>query len=119
MRKFASVAMVMLAVSSATFADQASCDKIHSQIEKQEALLNPPTSYKVVGEGRLYFYTAPHESCRTKDIFVVPGDDLIAYTEYKGWYSVLYANPKTGKDYDGWVKSKRLKMTGTIRPKFQ
>jgi hypothetical protein len=116
MHKTITIALIILFVSSVAEAEQSACDKITSQTENVQSFLNPPSSYKVIGERRAYFYSAPHENCRSKDIFVVTGDDLIAYTEYKGWYSVSYANPKTGKDYDGWVKSERLKRTGSIRP---
>jgi hypothetical protein len=118
MRKVVLAALTIFFLSSSSFADQASCTDISKQAESEQAFLNPPASNKVIGEGRLYFYTAPNNGCRSKDIFVVPGDELITYTEFKGWYSVMYVNPKTGKDYDGWVRSERLKMTGTIRPKF-
>lgn len=117
MLKAATFAILFLATSTASFADQARCEQVLKQAEKEQVLFSPVESYKVVGEGRLYFHTAPHEDCRTKDVFVVPGDNLTASTEYKGWYSVLYINSKTGKDYDGWVEFKRLKFTGTMGPK--
>ena len=111
------VAAFVLAASSTSFADQVVCEKIAKKADKEQAFFSPPGGYKVVGEGRLYFHVAPHDNCITKDVFVVPGDSLTAITEYKGWYSVYYVNPKTGKDYDGWLDSKRLQFTGTMGPK--
>jgi hypothetical protein len=34
-----------------------------------------------------------------------------------GWSSVMYVNPRTGVDVSGWVRSERLKATGTMGPK--
>ena len=48
-------------------------------------------------------------------VFVIPKDELIAYAQSNdGWSSVMYSNPKTGKEVSGWVKSSRLKGTGTV-----
>ena len=118
MLKITTVVMaILLATSTVSFADQGLCNRVSKQAEKEASLFSPVGGYKVIGEGRLYFYSSPDKNCRTKDVFVVPSDELIAYTEYKGWYFVMYVNPKTGKDYDGWVESNRLKFTGTMGPK--
>lgn len=118
MRKFVLAVLTVLSLSASLVSAQGACNNISKQVESEQVFLNPPASHKVIGEGRLYFYTVPNESCRSKYVFVIPGDELTAYTEFKGWYSVMYINPKTGKNYDGWVRSERLKMIGTIRPKF-
>ena len=118
MCKFSVTALAVFLFSTSVIAGQGECDERSRQAERDQALLNPPASYKVAGEGRLYFYTDPDEGCRSKDVFVIPGDVLIAYTEFKGWYSVMYINPKTGKDYDGWVRTGRLRMMGSIRPAY-
>lgn len=111
------LALSLLFVSSQAWADASACRKVARQAEDGQILLNPPASHKVVGEGRLYFHVAPHPDCRSRNVFVIPGDELVAYSEFNNWYSVMYANPKTGKDYDGWVESRRLKMIGTVRPR--
>jgi hypothetical protein len=50
-------------------------------------------------------------------VFVIPKDELIAYAQSNdGWTSVMYLNPKTGDSVSGWVKSSRLKKTGTVGP---
>ncbi len=100
-------------------AEKDNCDHALKRAESDQIRISPASSFKVLGEGRLYFHSAPSENCRINSTFVIPGDDLVAYTEYNGWYSVSYINPKTGKDYDGWVDSKRLKLVGTIAPKNQ
>lgn len=106
------------AQDNARVVDQAGCDGVSKVAESERVFLNPPSTHAVIGEGRLYFHVAPNDACRSKDVFVIPGDELIAYTEFNGWYSVMYLNPETGEDFNGWVKSERLQMIGAIRPKF-
>jgi hypothetical protein len=51
-------------------------------------------------------------------VFVIPKDELVAYAMTSdGWWSVMYLNPRTGDDVSGWVRSDRLKQTGTMGPK--
>jgi hypothetical protein len=53
-----------------------------------------------------------------KGVFVIPNDELIAYAQTNdGWSSVTYTNPRTGRDVSGWVRSTRLKETGTVGPR--
>jgi len=75
-------------------------------------------SYKVAGTGRLYLHKSPNESCANKNLFVVPGDSLIAYSDYgpKGeWTYVMYM-AKNGDDFSGWVLTNRLMFTGAFGP---
>ncbi len=67
----------------------------------------------VTGAGRLPFHTAPIARCKTRDLFVVPGDKLIAYAEHQGFTAVLYIHPTTHREAEGWVVSSRLEPTGT------
>jgi hypothetical protein len=61
---------------------------------------------------------APSLHCPINGVFVIPRDELIAYAETgDGWSSVMYMNPKTGDSVSGWVRSARLKLTGTVGPK--
>jgi len=73
-------------------------------------------SYEVAGTGRLYLYTGPDEKCLDKSLFVVPGDSLVAYDESgpNGKWSYVMYIAKNGKDYNGWVLTKRLKFTGAF-----
>lgn len=66
----------------------------------------------VIDKGRLQFYSAPNLSCKQSGIYILPGESIDAYLEYKGFTSVLYINPKTGTEAEGWVLSARLKETG-------
>ncbi len=85
---------------------------------KDVPAFSPPLSNVVTGAGRLQFYSAPNFHCAMNGVFVIPRDELIAYAETSdGWSSVMYVNPRTGKDVSGWVRSERLKQTGTVGPK--
>ena len=80
-------------------------------------IFSPPVSDAVTGVGRLQFYSAPNFHCAMDGVFVIPSDDLIEYARTDdGWSSVMYFNAKTGDDVEGWVRSARLKMGGTMGP---
>ena len=85
---------------------------------KDVPIFSPPLANIVTGTGRLQFYSAPNERCALAGIFVIPKDKLVAYAQTDdGWTSVMYVNPRTGNDISGWVRSARLKQTGTMGPK--
>ncbi len=111
-------AFISLFLASSSLAAQTTCQQISQLAEQQQALFNPPASYAVNSKGRLYFHTAPDNSCRSREVFVIAGDELIAYTEYQGWYSVMYINPRSGQDFHGWVRPERLTMRGTLLPAY-
>jgi len=73
---------------------------------------NTDNIYKVGGEGRLQFYSAPDKECSIKGVFVVPGDKLYAYVEYGGYYSVMFID-RNGEQVTGWVEKTRLIDTHT------
>ncbi len=85
---------------------------------KNVPAFSPPLNDVVIGTGRLQFYSAPNPQCVMSGIFVIPKDELIVYAQSNGgWSSVMYSNPKTGDSVSGWVKSSRLRETGTVGPK--
>jgi hypothetical protein len=84
---------------------------------KDAPAFSPPLSVVVIGTGRLQFYSAPNPSCTMKGIFVIPKNELITHAQSGGWSSVVYSNPETGNTVSGWVKSSRLKKTGTVGPR--
>ncbi|GLQ94393.1 hypothetical protein [Dyella acidisoli] len=65
-----------------------------------------------IGTGRVQFYSAPSDRCEMKGIFVLPREQLTGYGTYGDFTSVMYMNPKSGVDVEGWVKSSRVKYTG-------
>jgi hypothetical protein len=82
-------------------------------------IISPPLANVVTGAGRLQFYSAPKLRCVMDGVFVIPKDLLISYAETSdGWTSVMYTNPRTNDVVNGWVRSARLKSTGTIGPKY-
>jgi hypothetical protein len=81
-------------------------------------IFSPPLANVVTGAGRLQFYSAPSEHCSMSGVFVIPKDELVAYAATDdGWSQVMYMNPRTGDTVSGWVRSARLKQTGTMGPK--
>jgi hypothetical protein len=81
-------------------------------------IFSPPLANVVTGAGRLQFYSAPNLGCLMEGVFVIPKDELVAYAQTSdGWSQVMYINPRTGNDVSGWVRSSRLKVTGTMGPK--
>jgi len=101
-------------LSSFAWAD---CAKLNDEASAKAAMRYPRESYSVTGAGRLYFYSAPSSECRDEKTFVIPGDSLVLYSDYKGWDNVGFFNAKTGNDVFGWVKPARLKYIGTLGPK--
>jgi hypothetical protein len=100
-----------LAVSGPAFAD---CKEPETGT-KNVPMLSPPLSEIVIGAGRLQFYAAPDLNCIMTGVFVIPKDELIAYAQSRnGWSSVMYSNPRNGSSVSGWVRSSRLKETGTV-----
>ena len=84
---------------------------------KRAPRMTPPLEAKVIGAGRLYFYSAPDARCPIAGLFVVPRDLLVVYSQTQdGWSSVVYFDGESGDD-SGWVRSARLKTLGTIAPK--
>lgn len=71
------------------------------------------SNHSIIGKGRAYFFSAPNSACISKQLFVVPGDIVIAYADYQAFTYVLYIHPKTGAQTDGWLQSARLKPNGT------
>lgn len=102
---------LVLAISGPAFAN---CKEPEAGT-KNVPVLSPPLSEIVVGAGRLQFYSAPNLNCMMTGVFVIPKDELIAYAQSNdGWSSVMYSNPRNGNSVSGWVRSSRLKETGTV-----
>lgn len=81
-------------------------------------VFSPPLAERVIGAGRLQFYSAPDFRCPLRGVFVIPRDELVVYAQTDdGWMSVMYLNPGTGIDVSGWVRSERLKAMGSVGPR--
>lgn len=110
MFKALSILGAALVFSTVCHAAQIECGREPSD----QVTLSEQLSYEVAGSGRLYLLSGPSEKCQDKRLFVVPGDRLIAYAEYgrdAEWSYVMYLS-NSGKDYSGWVSTRRLRFTG-------
>ncbi|WP_051880693.1 hypothetical protein [Buttiauxella noackiae] len=103
--------------SASLFASEV-CNEINIKSESIQVHVDSDQSgYVVSGDGRLYFYDAPDNSCINKKLFLIKGDIVNVYAEFNGFYSVMYFK-KNGETVEGWLKSERLSPTGTgIGPK--
>lgn len=104
--------MLTFFTCNSTYADVVTCNGE----PRNQTYLTEKYQYKVAGSGRLFFHTAPNEKCIDKNVFVIPGDDLIADYDYGKngeWSSVRFVS-KSGKDYSGWVLTSRLMFTGAF-----
>lgn len=69
-----------------------------------------PVEFKVVGQGRLYFHSAPFPECKTA-IFIIPNDYGYTQSLHDGWASITYFSQQAGDVISGWVEAQRLKIT--------
>ncbi len=69
-----------------------------------------PVEFKVVGQGRLYFHSAPFPECKTA-IFIIPNDYGYTQSLHDGWASITYFSQQAGDVINGWVEAQRLKIT--------
>lgn len=91
----------ILTCSMITGAHGACLDNIAS---KNILINSPPKEMIVNTQNRLYFYSAPEEDCKIKDLFVVNSDHLLAYHESQNFTYVSYLSDKN-KITSGWVHS--------------
>jgi hypothetical protein len=103
--------LILLCIPCIVFAQSNKCA---SHVDS--VIYNPILGGKVIGTGRLQFYTKPFIECEMKGVFVIPGDGLTIYssTADSKWVEVMYINPKTSNDVMGWVQKNRIKETGSM-----
>jgi hypothetical protein len=90
------------------------CTEIEARSAQGHVLIPSHRSgYRVIGADRAYIYSAPGETCYSKQLFLVPGDLLNGYLEYNDFMYMLYINPSSGKETTGWIKLSRVKGAGT------
>lgn len=103
-----SLALALFLASCSAFSQSDSCGEVSAKADASSSQFSPPANKIVVGQGRLYFYTAPKASCQSKDVFLIPGDILKVTAENTGWYAVSYTNSENGKTFTGWLRPDRL-----------
>ncbi len=98
--------VALLSIASAQTANESP----PSRCQSKENLGEPftPVEFKVVGQGRLYFYSAPFPECKMT-IFIIPNDYGYSQALHEGWASITYFSQ--GDVISGWVEAKRLEMT--------
>ncbi len=112
LRTTTAIALGLMAATSISAAPN--CTALDRDVKQLETVIpGCKAVHEVVGSGRLQFYSAPDQSCKMPGTFIVPGQTVIAYSEYKEYTSVMYINQKTNDSVVGWVSSARLKSTGT------
>lgn len=102
--------VVLNCLTQISFALEPACTELSKQASMDDSYL-PPLEGKVIGNKKLYFYTASDLQCKMKGIFLIKGDSLTVYSRYKDWFNVMYI-AKDGEDYIGWVSSKQVKIIG-------
>lgn len=96
-----------------------SCSALNAQASQRSVMYQPRISFQVTGKKgfRTYFHTAPSEQCKQKNLFLIPGDSVIAYEEIsisnQTWISVMYVQ-NGGSTVEGWMKKKSFKQMGKI-----
>ena len=108
MLKFLLFVLLSLA-SQVSFAAEQACTKLAAKVDSLDEYYLPPIEGKVIGNKRLYFYTAPDLQCKMKGIFMIKNDSLTVYSTYKNWLRVMYIG-KNGEDYVGWVSAKMVRI---------
>ncbi len=110
--------LLALFISFGTLAD---CSKLSKIADDNSQDYGTKYSYTVQGQKgfRSYFHSAPSNSCKVKDLFLIPKDSVIAYSEFKNenqtWLFVMYVD-KNGNDTEGWLKQRDLKLSGSVDP---
>lgn len=99
-------------------AQNSKCSDINKiAAKRQEKTPSDNSGYVIKNAGRTYFYSAPDERCKIKELFIVQGDLVNVYADYNGFSSIMYFK-KNGVPVTGWVHSDTLKPTRTgIGPK--
>lgn len=105
----------LLFISSFTLADM-SCDRLSKIADDNGVLYGTKYIHTVQGKKgfRTYFYSAPSEQCKIKNLFLIPNDSVIAYQQFtnenRTWIYVMYVD-KNGNDTMGWMKDADFKIT--------
>ena len=91
------------------------CPAVYEKAEQEKvAIPDHLSSRTVAGVGRLYFYIAPDDRCRYKDVFVIPNDRLEVFAQYGEFTEVIYWNSVSGGGVAGWVPSSRISEPASV-----
>ena len=105
--------VVLSLVSPVALAAGIDCEAIDkSASERADVIQGYQSGRDVIGKGRAQFYSAPDHRCPMAGAFLVPRDGVNAYLEVDGFTFVLYFNPRTEVDTEGWIETSRLRING-------
>nr|WP_243771634.1 hypothetical protein [Burkholderia sp. D-99] len=89
------------------------CEKLNASASQEgDFIMGDKAGRTVVGRGRLQFYSAPDFSCKMQGVFILPSEQVDAYSNYNGFTRVIYLGAKEGGPTIGWVRKSRLKSNG-------
>ena len=110
--------ILFLSFLVSSFLSWGECSDINISAEQKQSLNSTAESnYIVKYKSRVYFYSAPDEMCRIKNIFIIKNDVVSVYAEYKGFSSVMFFR-KNGDPVSGWIHSDSIEPIGTgVGPK--
>lgn len=89
--------------------DEANC--VHLAASNTRAASRIPeasVNRRLIGSGRVQFYSAPNADCVMQGVFALSGEPVEADREIDAYTLVWYRNPRTGGEASGWVQSSRL-----------
>lgn len=93
------------------FASESNCTKLADEAGISGIHYYPSAEAKVIGSGKVGFYSSPNAKCKIKGEFVVKGNYLTVYKSYKSWVNVMYV-AKDGEDLIGWLPESKVKIVG-------
>ncbi len=104
--------MLLYALSLPVMANAQNASDSPVRCRSKEDIGEPftPVEFKVVGQGRLYFYSAPFPECKTA-VFIIPNDYGYIQAVYEDWVAITYFSQSAGAVLSGWVKAERLEIT--------
>lgn len=89
------------------------CGKLNASASQDgDFIMGDRAGRVVVGHGRLQFYSAPDYSCKMQGVFILPSEQVDAYSNYNGFTRVIYLGAKQGGPTIGWVRKSRLRANG-------
>ncbi|QXI30408.1 SH3 domain-containing protein [Pseudomonas vanderleydeniana] len=106
------LACLLLSLAPLTQAAEApiDCAALDTKANAEAGSWRPPIEGTVIGQGRVYFHSAPNSACLDKKVFIIPGDSVTIYASTQDdWAQVMYV-AKGGKDFTGWIEESRLKL---------
>ncbi|KEY57889.1 hypothetical protein [Serratia sp. DD3] len=88
-----------------SFFARSSC--IESQQTSQTKQISLAKVKEVNNSERAYFYKYANGVCKEENLFIIPGDRVIAYKNLNGYDYVAYLT-KNGDTVSGWIENNRL-----------